>query len=70
MKYLWLTTRTTPLPISTLGLWRFMDKIFPAIIAALSFCAAGVFFCKGHIRMAVYWLSAGVLTTMIVLGDR
>ena len=38
------------------------EKIFPTVLMALDFLAAVPYAVKGDVKMAVYWVAAGVLS--------
>ena len=38
------------------------EKIFPSILIALDIAAAVVYMCKKNSWMAIYWISAAMLT--------
>jgi hypothetical protein len=42
-----------------------MEKVFPTILMTLDFIAAVPYICKGDVKMAVYWIAAGVLTLAV-----
>lgn len=42
-----------------------MVKLFPTILIALDIAAAIVYLCHKDYRMAIYWMSAAVLTTTV-----
>lgn len=41
-----------------------MNKLFPIILILLQFCAIGYVISKDY-KMAVYWLSAGILNICV-----
>lgn len=42
-----------------------MEKVFPTVLMVLDFLAAVPYAFKGDVKMAVYWISAGVLTLAV-----
>lgn len=41
------------------------EKIFPTVLMALDYLAAIPYAVKGDVKMAVYWVAAGVLTLAV-----
>lgn len=42
-----------------------MEKVFPTVLMALDFLAAVPYIVHGDLKMAVYWIAAGVLTLSV-----
>lgn len=44
-----------------------VKHIFPVILIILDFSASIVYFVQGDIRLGIYWMAAGILTTSITV---
>jgi hypothetical protein len=42
-----------------------MEKLFPTVLIVLDLAACFVYAWAGDVRLAVYWLAAGVLTICV-----
>jgi len=44
-----------------------IKHVFPIILIILDFSASIVYFAHGDIRLGIYWMAAGILTTSITV---